>query len=663
MERLLYNISQVLGISILHSLWQGLLVYLVLRLLLLVMPALSAGRKYYLLLAALFSISLWFAYTLFVEAKDLDWGPATTAFATPLPVGAPAITAYHNTTPALLESYKIAFFHTIKVYLPYLSVLYAIGLFINLIYLGFAWNKIRHIKRDLIPTGILQETVDRLSKRLNLFKYIQVSFSEMIDVPCVIGYIKPILLLPISISIQLSDTEIEAILLHELLHIRNNDYLVNLIQQAANVLLFFNPFSYRISRMITIERENRCDDNVVEITRDPLIYAQALLKLEQSRQISLNLAMAATSEKYYLLTRIDRIMKTKKPIVNTKHLVLAVVLFIGSIGSIAWLNPEIKDGRIVSKHGSQAIHHLTALVQKAITGEKTTVVQASKPQQAASIAISLKDNILSDTLSNSNHIRAAAKDTFNYTAMKKLYSSPEWEKLSIYITLYRDSLHKVAQYIPELTQLQRAQKALDSAIRSKTNNYFVKFLLPVAQQASEKYRNSPELKQKQAEVNRLNGKIFYLMIRDPEEKKYQEDSKRRKDSLTNAIGPYQKTGDNRLQWLQLGETESIQSELARQKLLNRPDVKPINDSLIAARKLLREGPAWEEYEKTMDSISTINREKMKAGTNDPDVVKYQAEVSALKKRIHDNSDYQKYLNKMNAAIKKYDDEIKKLHWQ
>ena len=65
----------------------------------------------------------------------------------------------------------------------------------------------------------------------------------MVDVPCMIGFFKPIILLPITLTTYLSATEIEAILLHELSHIKRNDYLLNMIQQLITVLLFFNPFA------------------------------------------------------------------------------------------------------------------------------------------------------------------------------------------------------------------------------------------------------------------------------------------------------------------------------------------------------------------------------------------------------------------------------------
>lgn len=343
MQTLLYNIGQVLGITIIHSLWQGLTVYFLLRLWFLCRPSLSAVKKYRLAFLALLVIAFSFTYTFYTGAQAYNWHPMVTTGSSPIitsidvpakPLSLGAYKADLLNLPvqhASFETYKTTLYYTLKNYLPYLSVLYAIGLIINLGRLGLAWNKIRVIKQSLLAARQLQQLVDGFSKQLNIQKYVQVSFSRLIDVPCVIGYFKPILLLPITLTTQLSAVEVEAIFLHELSHIKNNDYLLNLVQQLITVLLFFNPFAQLINNAISRERENRCDDMVVRLTGKPLTYANALLKLEESRLVDLKLALAAIGTKYQLFSRIERITKTKKPIGNIRHLVLAVVLFTGCL--------------------------------------------------------------------------------------------------------------------------------------------------------------------------------------------------------------------------------------------------------------------------------------------------------------------------------------------
>jgi bla regulator protein BlaR1 len=341
MAHLFYNISQVLGITIIHSLWQGLLIYFTLRMVFSSMPSLSSAKKYNWSVLALLGMAGWFVYTFFVEANAYDWSQATGAY-----LFSAALSVHAIPHP----DFKTTLYTTIKSYLPYVSIIYAIGLIVNIGRLGLAWNNIRIIKKDMISGDNLQQRINEISRQLNITRYVKVSFSRLVDVPCVIGYLKPVLLLPITLTFRLSAEEIEAILLHELSHIKGNDYLVNMVQQIISVLLFFNPFAQLISHVISSERENRCDDVVVQTINNPLTYAYALLKLEETRQQdNVKLALAATQSKHHLLTRIERIMQTKKPIASIRIILLAVLLIAGSLSSIAWLNPEIKNGKIAFK--------------------------------------------------------------------------------------------------------------------------------------------------------------------------------------------------------------------------------------------------------------------------------------------------------------------------
>jgi len=347
MGKLFYSIGQVLGITIIHSLWQGLLIYIVLRLLQIMIPSLSSVKKYSLSAFALVAIMLSFSCTFYIETRGYSWNMPGTNNSVPVVSASNSLSALQlsGDHPDMLNltvhqdafhNYKMTFYYAVKNYLPYISVLYAIGFLINLCGLAVAWKRIRFIKQSLVTASMLQQQITEFSKRLGIHKTIQVSFSKLIDVPCIIGYLKPILLLPVTISTQLSAEETEAILLHELSHIKNNDYLLNLLQQIITLLLFFNPFAQLINRAISRERENRCDDIVIQLTGKPLIYAHALLKLEETRHTDLKLALAATGKKHHLLKRIERIMKIKKPVGNIRQLILAVMLV--AAGLIACLS-------------------------------------------------------------------------------------------------------------------------------------------------------------------------------------------------------------------------------------------------------------------------------------------------------------------------------------
>src|SRR5205814_4150217 len=124
------------------------------------------------------------------------------------------------------------------------------------------------------------------------------------QVPAVVGWVRPIVLVPASVFTGLTAEQIEALLAHELAHVRRHDYLINLLQTVTETLFFYHPAVWWVSRAIRNERENCCDDLAVEICGNTLAYVRALTDLEQMRQGMPRLAMAADGGS--LLSRVQR---------------------------------------------------------------------------------------------------------------------------------------------------------------------------------------------------------------------------------------------------------------------------------------------------------------------------------------------------------------------
>jgi beta-lactamase regulating signal transducer with metallopeptidase domain len=151
-----------------------------------------------------------------------------------------------------------------------------------------------------------QEMAGKLARRLHISRRIRLLESSMVDVPTVIGWIKPVVLLPASALAGLTPHQLEAILAHELAHIRRHDYLVNLLQTLVETLLFYHPAVWWLSRRIRVERENCCDDLAVSLCGDPYTYATALTNLEELRGAKGQLVMAATGGS--LVERVRRLL-------------------------------------------------------------------------------------------------------------------------------------------------------------------------------------------------------------------------------------------------------------------------------------------------------------------------------------------------------------------
>jgi beta-lactamase regulating signal transducer with metallopeptidase domain len=372
MENILYNISQVLGITIIHSLWQGLLIYFLLRLALVLLAGLSSSKKYLLAVSSLLAITGWFACTLVNEIQIYDWLAVkpTNLANMPLMLELPANIRQFN-------DQSMRYYYSIEEYLPYITLLYVAGLLTNAGRLVIARKKIYTIKQTMSIDVILQQQISRFAEKFDITKKVKVGLSKMVDVPCIVGYFKPVILLPFTLSTYLSEEEIEAILMHELAHIKRNDYLVNVAQQVITSLLFFNPCVLLINKIIGEERENCCDDLVVDAMQSPVIYAKALFKLEQTRQNELQLALAVTGKKYHLLNRIERIMKTKKQTISVRPTLVAMLILTIGIGCMALLNPEIAQGKISVKAIKPAIENFLAdtIRKKAV---KTKAAKAAK---------------------------------------------------------------------------------------------------------------------------------------------------------------------------------------------------------------------------------------------------------------------------------------------
>jgi len=445
METILYNISQVLGVTIIHSLWQGLVVYFILRIVFAGSSSLTATRKYNLAIGAMVAITVCFICTLLTEISEYSWVTLKRNQLLPL---LPYLNLPTN------SHYQPAWYYKISGYLPFICAVYFTGLTINLARLAMEWNKIRQIRLSVLPGEQMQRYVNTFAKKLGINKHIQLKFSELIDVPCMIGYFKPLVLLPVSICTNLSAEEVEAILLHELSHIKRNDYLVNLLQQFIGVLLFFNPFTQLINRIVNQERENGCDDLVVEKTGEPLIYAQALIKLEEARKTNFQLALAATGQKFHLLNRIERIMKTKKHIGSIRHLMIALFLLAGTLSCIAWFNPKsatpksiltdsthysLQSDTTKHKHKSKTVakNQKSKLKAEKQKGSKTemygdTYFGDDAPDSVKRFFNSAEwksqmDAVRKQGLEMQKHFNSAEWKN-QMEQMKKQFNSPEWKK-------------------------------------------------------------------------------------------------------------------------------------------------------------------------------------------------------------------------------------------
>jgi beta-lactamase regulating signal transducer with metallopeptidase domain len=287
---------QALGWSLLHFLWQGALLALVLWMIKLIVPAKAAQARY----AAASFIMLLMPVALFVTLTRGFPQTAIPSGAVPAlgDVAAPVAAVEFPFTPSAAGA---------NIGIPGWAVCFWIaGVLLLSSRAAGGWMRARRLIRHSIPATDLEQLLTRMKNLLRVSAPVRLLESTMVEVPTVIGWLRPCVLLPITALTGLSESQLEAVLAHELAHIRRHDYIVNLLQTAIETLLFYHPAVWWVGRQMRIEREHCCDDIAVAVCGSASDYARALAELEQIRGGSFEPALAATGGD--LLARIRRVL-------------------------------------------------------------------------------------------------------------------------------------------------------------------------------------------------------------------------------------------------------------------------------------------------------------------------------------------------------------------
>ena len=172
----------------------------------------------------------------------------------------------------------------------------------------FGWRTLYRLKRVGISpvTDEIRASLGRVSAQLGMRWTVEILLSSLAHVPVVVGYFKPVILLPVSFAMNVPPAQLEAILAHELAHVRRHDFIVNLVQTLMETLFFYHPAIWWMSHQIRIEREHCCDDLVIRILQNRVEYGRALVAVEQLRGGTSVLALGVADGS--LLARVRRIV-------------------------------------------------------------------------------------------------------------------------------------------------------------------------------------------------------------------------------------------------------------------------------------------------------------------------------------------------------------------
>ena len=233
-----------------------------------------------------------------------------------------------------------------QVITPWLSTIvwgWSLGVLAFAIRPLWSWFTVRQLRTQgvsPVPESV-QAALAETARRLGMTQAVRVLQSTIVQVPIVAGYLKPVILLPASIVTGLPASQLEAILAHELAHIRRHDYLVNLLQTLVETVFFYHPAVWWLSHQIRCERENCCDDIAVSALGSRLDYSRALLALEEIRVAQTPLAVGASGGS--LVGRVRRLFHRDldQSSLSSGNVALGATLIVGvlSIAAIAGTRP------------------------------------------------------------------------------------------------------------------------------------------------------------------------------------------------------------------------------------------------------------------------------------------------------------------------------------
>ena len=342
------EIIQKLGWTLLHFIWQAAAVAFILTILLRLLRKSTANLRYIIACLALLMIVLLPVITIRLVPVSVIRSTAFQAVNTgrmPVPPSAVEMSEPETiviekpaqseiVTPAPSIPFKQRAIETLEPALPYIVSGWLIGVFaLSIWHLG-GWAQLQRLKRRMVKQvdNTLRSKLKVLAQRLRVKQTVQLMESALVQIPTVVGWLRPVILLPASALTGLSSEQLEAILAHELAHIRRHDYLVNILQTVVDILGFYHPAVWWVSHKIRAERENCCDDLAVSISGDRVCYAGALTSMEEIRS-QRDLAVAATggnlSRRICRLVSKDSTEKTRFswiPAVTVILLILALVI-------------------------------------------------------------------------------------------------------------------------------------------------------------------------------------------------------------------------------------------------------------------------------------------------------------------------------------------------
>lgn len=390
--------AAVLCLSLAHFLWQGTIVVLAALLVGAVLRQVSSHAQYAAQLVGLLLLPAVFVATLaWYGSQQVDIAPAADAADLASAIETVEATDAGTTPVFLLPPEGLSVTEgsawnlsraaaTAERYSPLVSGAYLTVVALMALRLALALCGANRLARESAPIdeASLLESLARQCRRLGMRTIPAVAYCRDVSVPTVIGILRPTVLLPLSAMSGMTAEEIETILLHELVHIRRYDHLFLLVQRLMEVLFFFHPAVWVLSRRISDVREHCCDDRVIALGTERHVYVESLLRAAElslgvqafKEPSSLAVALSAVDNPSRLRQRVLRLLG--QPLTAPTRLRTPSVIALMALLAVIVAAPVSM--RLFAQTGKEEVEEVEVVIDESRTVAEFETKQAAQPQ-------------------------------------------------------------------------------------------------------------------------------------------------------------------------------------------------------------------------------------------------------------------------------------------
>lgn len=349
------NLMQSIAWTLLHSLWQGLIAALLAGIIIVCTRKATAAIRYRLLVYVLIAFlmvtigTFWYEFNIARQEQVI---------LLPAQATVPESIAVFKNAPVLELSNAVG--QLLDKYAPVIVMVWFVFFAFRLFGIFKDFLQIYRLRnyRNFPVSDYWNSRIKTLAEAIDLRQTVVLLESAVVKVPSVSGFFKPIVLVPFGMLAHLPADQAEVILLHELAHIKRKDYLINLLQQLAGLVFFFNPGLLWLSALLCEERENCCDDIAVSAIDSKTQLVRALVSFEEYTFEKASLALGFGQKKPHLLARARRLLQNDNDTLGRwEKTLLSLGFLVFGIGLFACSGSQQALDRLSAQHERELASH------------------------------------------------------------------------------------------------------------------------------------------------------------------------------------------------------------------------------------------------------------------------------------------------------------------